>query len=243
MKKIIALSLLLMFLISSVCMASPYVAYADTEKTLLAFDFEKAEQALKQKNEERIRQVQQDQGLGIDFEKLDRELKEENRQRYSGLNQYQQTKEQEQEIAIRVEQARQERQKMFLLFGMATVIVIACLYLKRKTIHQWLSAHIAARKISSLQISQIFLILFLLIVTTDRFSSGIYTLLRILTTTISVWSATRTENNILRLIFAFIAILFNPIVLVELGRDEWQVIDVATAIFYLGIVIRSITRK
>lgn len=99
------------------------------------------------------------------------------------------------------------------------------------------------KHITPLQISQIFLILFLLIVTTDRFSYGIYTLLRILATTISVWSAIKTDNNILKLIFAFIAILFNPIILVELDRDEWQLIDLIVAMFYAGNLLYPIISK
>lgn len=99
------------------------------------------------------------------------------------------------------------------------------------------------KHITPLQISQIFLILFLLIVTTDRFSYGIYTLLRILATTISVWSAIKTDNNILKLIFAFIAILFNPIILVELDRDEWQLIDLIVALFYAGNLLYPIISK
>lgn len=275
MKKFIALTLLFMFLISSACIASPYIAYVDTsddreweqsvrdewkeyreeraQERAEANDVERVRKILeerkqktkkspakhvyRQKKEEQAQQAQ----LGIDFDKLRSELKEKNRQRYSGLNQYQQTKEQEQEIAIRVEQARQERQKIFLLLGIASIITFAILFIKRKIIFRWLTT--VYKTITPLQISQIFLILFLLIVTTDRFSSGVYTLLRILTTTISVWSAMKTDNNILKLIFAFIAILFNPIILIELDRDEWQVIDIATAIFYLGIVIRSLTNK
>ncbi|MBQ6713203.1 MAG: DUF805 domain-containing protein [Selenomonadales bacterium] len=98
-------------------------------------------------------------------------------------------------------------------------------------------------KITSLQIAQLFLIGFLLIITTDRFSSGVYTLLRILATIISVWSAIKTDNNILKLIFAFIAILFNPIILIKLDRDEWQLINLIVALFYAGNILYPIISK
>lgn len=98
-------------------------------------------------------------------------------------------------------------------------------------------------KITSLQIAQLFLIGFLLIITTDRFSSGVYTLLRILATIISVWSAIKTDNNILKLIFAFIAILFNPIILIKLDRNEWQLINLIVALFYAGNILYPIISK
>ena len=102
------------------------------------------------------------------------------------------------------------------------------------------------KRLSPLQISQIFLVCFLLVLSMyDSWyvSKGVYTLLRILATIISVWSAIATSNNILKLAFAFVAILFNPIIPIKLDRDEWQFIDVAVAIFYLSIILLPWLRK
>ena len=217
-KKIITSIALLICLFSSVCIASSNASVFPNQKQehsqLIAFDMEKFLQETERKNQERYRKAREAKQI------------------------------EEQKRAILAEQHRQEQQRLRLFCGALTAIALALLIAKRKAVLNL--AKTIYKTITPLQTSQIFLIAFLLVIATQphwRISGGFYTLLRILATVISIWSATKTNNNILRLVFAFIAILFNPIILVELDRNEWKTIDFTVATFYLGIVLHSLFIK
>ena len=71
---------------------------------------------------------------------------------------------------------------------------------------------------------------------------GFYTLVRIITTVISGYLAYVYYSNSrkeLALTFLIIAIIFQPLFKLGLGRDVWLVVDVAVAILLLVLALRK----
>ena len=65
---------------------------------------------------------------------------------------------------------------------------------------------------------------------------GFFTLLRLVvfgTTGYISWLAYKTEQQSWTWIFGFIALVFNPIIPLHLGRDLWMVIDLLVAVFLI----------
>jgi len=74
---------------------------------------------------------------------------------------------------------------------------------------------------------------------------GYYVLLRIVATLIFVWAAVvahERRREALPWIFALLALLFNPVVKVPLGKPLWAMTDIAAAILLLACV-PVLTRK
>lgn len=67
------------------------------------------------------------------------------------------------------------------------------------------------------------------------FPYGFYTILRIVVTGVGAWAAwsyfERKRTNI-GLLFAAIAVLFNPVIKISFERSEWRVIDAIAAIAF-----------
>jgi len=65
---------------------------------------------------------------------------------------------------------------------------------------------------------------------------GFFTLLRLVvfgTTVFLSWLAYKSERHAWTWIFGFIALVFNPLIPLYLGRDLWVVIDLLVAIFLI----------
>lgn len=74
---------------------------------------------------------------------------------------------------------------------------------------------------------------------------GYYTLLRIIITAVSAYYAyylyENKLNETLKFWFwglIFIAILFNPIFPIYLDRETWGLIDIITALFFVGMILK-----
>ena len=81
-------------------------------------------------------------------------------------------------------------------------------------------------------ISVIFLFLALL----EGWPYGFFTLLRLVvfgTTAYLTWLAYRSEKQAWIWIFCFLALVFNPVIPLHLGRDLWIAIDLLVAVFLL----------
>lgn len=66
---------------------------------------------------------------------------------------------------------------------------------------------------------------------------GYYTLLRLVVTGVFAWAGYITykrNNNVLPWVFFFLAVLFNPVVVIHLSKEIWMVIDIAVCIFLLA---------
>ncbi len=65
---------------------------------------------------------------------------------------------------------------------------------------------------------------------------GFFTLLRLVvfgTTVYLSWLAYRSERQVLTWVFGFIALVFNPLIPLHLGRDLWRVVDLLVAVFLI----------
>ena len=65
---------------------------------------------------------------------------------------------------------------------------------------------------------------------------GFFTLLHLIvfgTTTYLTWSAYRSEKQTWIWIFGFIALVFNPLIPLHLGRDLWMWVDLLVAVFLI----------
>jgi hypothetical protein len=69
---------------------------------------------------------------------------------------------------------------------------------------------------------------------------GYYQLLRWITCGAAVWMAYLAygwEKNWATVIFAIVAVLFNPLIPIHLSRELWQPIDLITAVLFVIIAI------
>jgi len=89
---------------------------------------------------------------------------------------------------------------------------------------------------------------FLLIALFDGLPYGYFTLLRFVVCAIGIYLAYKIyEDNKESLwvwAFGFVAILFNPIIIIHLQREQWWVIDLIVGIFFvLSIFLVKIKNK
>ncbi len=78
-----------------------------------------------------------------------------------------------------------------------------------------------------------------------RFPYGYYTLLRLvvaLSAGFMAWKSMSANNLFFRvvgLLFGFVCLLYNPILIVHLSRSEWGPVNVLTAVlFVLGVFVK-----
>ena len=86
------------------------------------------------------------------------------------------------------------------------------------------------------QLPPIIISIIMLLLALNDFSSGYYTLLRIIVcgTSIYLLIAAKELKKISWIwIFGFIAILFNPIIKIHLDEDTWKIWDVVVALVFL----------
>ncbi len=65
---------------------------------------------------------------------------------------------------------------------------------------------------------------------------GFFTLLRLVvfgTTVYLSWLAYKSERHVWIWIFGFLALVFNPVIPLHLGRDLWIVVDLLVAVFLI----------
>jgi len=77
-------------------------------------------------------------------------------------------------------------------------------------------------------------IVFLFLATIEGWTYGFFTLLRLVvfgTTVYLSWLAYRSERQSWIWLFGFIALVFNPLIPLHLGRGLWKVIDLLVAVF------------
>lgn len=92
-------------------------------------------------------------------------------------------------------------------------------------------------KLSSKNILTILTSAFLFIALADGLPYGYFTLLRFVVCAVGIYLAYKIyEDNKESLwiwAFGFIAILFNPIIIIHLQREQWWVIDLIVGIFFV----------
>lgn len=78
---------------------------------------------------------------------------------------------------------------------------------------------------------------FLFIALSDGLPYGYFTLLRFVVCIIGAYLAYKiyedNKESLLVWLFGFIAILFNPIIVIHLQREQWWVIDLIVGIFFV----------
>lgn len=77
-------------------------------------------------------------------------------------------------------------------------------------------------------------VIFLFLAIIEGWPYGFFTLLRLVvfgTTVYLSWFAYKSERQAWTWVFGFIALVFNPLIPLHLGRDLWKVIDLLVAVF------------
>lgn len=78
---------------------------------------------------------------------------------------------------------------------------------------------------------------FLFVALSDGLPYGYFTLMRFVVCAVTAYLAflayERNSNSLWVWIFGFIAVLFNPIILIELKRNQWTPIDLAVGVFLI----------
>ncbi|MGK2849102.1 MAG: DUF6804 family protein [Minisyncoccota bacterium] len=78
---------------------------------------------------------------------------------------------------------------------------------------------------------------FLVVALSDGLPYGYFTLLRFIVCIVGVYLAYKiyedNKKSLLVWVFGFIAILFNPIIVIQLQREQWWVIDLVVGIFFV----------
>ena len=85
-------------------------------------------------------------------------------------------------------------------------------------------------------IAVIISVILLFLATIEGWPYGFFTLLRLVvfgTTAYLSWLAYRSEKQAWTWIFGFIALVFNPLIPLHLGRDLWVVVDLLVAVFLI----------
>lgn len=85
-------------------------------------------------------------------------------------------------------------------------------------------------------IALIISIIFLCIALADGLTYGFFTFLRwvvFLSSVYVVYLSVKTKQEVWIFVFGLLAILFNPIAIIHLSRNTWQVLDVLTGLFFL----------
>lgn len=71
---------------------------------------------------------------------------------------------------------------------------------------------------------------------------GFYNLVRFISMigfAILAISSYKSSQNVLAITFASLALMFQPFLKLALGRDIWNVIDVAVAVFLITIIVKN----
>ncbi len=79
-------------------------------------------------------------------------------------------------------------------------------------------------------------VVFLFLAMIEGWPYGFFTLLRLVvfgTTVYLSWLAYRSERQIWAWAFGFIALVFNPLIPLHLGRDLWMAVDLLVAVFLI----------
>jgi len=79
-------------------------------------------------------------------------------------------------------------------------------------------------------------VIFLFLALINGLPYGFFTFLRFIVFTASAyvaWAAYKVKKQELIWVFGFLAVLFNPFILVHLNREIWSVIDFITGLFML----------
>jgi hypothetical protein len=79
-------------------------------------------------------------------------------------------------------------------------------------------------------------VIFLFLAIIEDWPYGFFTLLRLVvfgTTAYLSWLAYKIEKEVWIWIFGFIALIFNPLIPLHLGRDVWMVVDLLVAVFLI----------
>ncbi|MDD2388996.1 MAG: hypothetical protein PHP23_04595 [Desulfobacterales bacterium] len=79
-------------------------------------------------------------------------------------------------------------------------------------------------------------VVFLFLAMIEGWPYGFFTLLRLVvfgTTVYLSWLAHRSERQVWTWTFGFISLVFNPLILLHLGRDLWMVVDLLAAVFLI----------
>lgn len=132
----------------------------------------------------------------------------------------------------------------------ASVIIVSALYFLVQYLYKKLKTkeinisfeNIINNKTNICYIFNIFLLIFASFIGFDEY--GFYMLLRICITVFSLYVANLNYNankhSLLVLPYILIAILFNPITMIELEIDTWETIDFIVAIFMIIDLFTSI---
>lgn len=78
--------------------------------------------------------------------------------------------------------------------------------------------------------------IFLFLAMIEGWPYGFFTLLRLVvfgTSAYISWLAYKTEQQVWTWVFSFIALVFNPLIPLHLGRDLWMIIDLLVAVFLI----------
>jgi hypothetical protein len=57
------------------------------------------------------------------------------------------------------------------------------------------------------------------------------------------YDANERKNNFLKIIYLSLAILFQPLIKIPLGRELWNIVDVIVGVFLLGSLFRKSLRS
>lgn len=72
---------------------------------------------------------------------------------------------------------------------------------------------------------------------------GYYQLLRLIVCGVSIWAAISTykTNQTLTILYALVALLYNPVFIIHFDRSTWAIINVLTVLFfgYAGKMFRK----
>jgi len=85
-------------------------------------------------------------------------------------------------------------------------------------------------------------VIFLFLAILGGWPYGLYTLLRLVvcgTTAYLSWLAYESGKQPWLWIFGFIALIFNPLIPLHLGRDLWVVVDLLVVVFWLFLFLFS----
>lgn len=78
---------------------------------------------------------------------------------------------------------------------------------------------------------------FLFFALSNGLSYGYFTLMRFVVCAVSIYLAYKTygdnKDSLWVWAFSFVAILFNPIIPIHLQREQWEVIDLLTGVFFV----------
>ena len=87
------------------------------------------------------------------------------------------------------------------------------------------------------------IIAFLLLLCLFSFPYGYYQMVRVIATIGFIYIAITDENDSIKLFYVILAILFQPLFKISLGRELWNVVDVIVAIGLLVTIFYNNNSK